>query len=484
VPTYRTLDARATGNLLVEPGLVQLTLPETDELRLWTNLEPLEAGVGEFPPALEDSALEARVVTWLRVRASATVGARLLWVGINAARVSQRAHVVGEVLPNGTGEPDQVVRLARTPVIADSVRLRVAGETWRRVDDLLAAGPEVPVADPRDPPGVRPAPSPPADVFALDPEAGEVRFGNGVHGRRPPASAPIRADYDFGAGREGNVGPGAIDTAPALPAGMTVSNPVRTWGGAEAETVAEGERHAARFLQHRDRLVGAADFDVVTRRTPGVELGRVEVLPAYDPSLLAAEPGDAPGAVTVLVLPRHDPVQPDAPLPDRAFLDAVCRYLDPRRLVTTEVFVRGPTYRGIWVSVGVDVVPGAGVAVVREGVTSALRRFLSPLPSDDPAEFQHAVTGWPLRKPVVALELVAVTARVEGVRLVNGLALAEGSGPPVEALPLAGLDLPRLLGVSVVVGDPLPLDELRGAGPDGPGPTGAVVPVPVIPEEC
>jgi Baseplate J-like protein len=484
VAAYRTLDARVSGDPLLEPAVVQLTLPEADGLGLWTNLEPLEAGVGDFPPALEDSALETRVVTWLRVRASAAVGPRLLWLGVNAARVSQRAHVVGEALPDGTGEPDQVVRLARTPVIPESVRLTVGGEPWRRVDDLLAAGPEVPVADPRDPPGARPAPAAPADVFVVDAEAGEVRFGDGLRGRRPPPRAALRADYDYGAGREGNVGPGAIGAAPALPAGMTVANPVRTWGGAEAETVAEGERHAARFLQHRDRLVSAADFEVVTRRTPGVDVGRVEVLPAFDPLLAQPEPGDAPGAVTVLVLPRHDPVQPDAPMPDRAFLDAVCRYLDPRRLVTTEVFVRGPVYRAIWVSVGIDVVPGAGVALVREDVVRALRRFLSPLPSDEPAEFPHAAAGWPLRKPVIALELLAVVARVGGVRLVPGLLLAEGSGPPVDALTLSGLDLPRLVGISVVVGDPLPLDELRGAGPAAPGPPVAVVPVPVVPQEC
>ena len=50
-----------------------------------------------------------------------------------------------------------------------------------------------------------------------------------------------------------------------------VSNPDRTWGGAEAETVAEGEKQIARHLQHRDRLVTAADFEAITLRTPGVE---------------------------------------------------------------------------------------------------------------------------------------------------------------------------------------------------------------------
>ena len=49
------------------------------------------------------------------------------------------------------------------------------------------------------------------------------------------------------------------------------------------ETVADGEKQIARHLQHRDRLVTAADFEAITLRTPGVEIGRVEVLPAFNP---------------------------------------------------------------------------------------------------------------------------------------------------------------------------------------------------------
>ena len=46
--------------------------------------------------------------------------------------------------------------------------------------------------------------------------------------------------------------------------------------------------------------------------------------------------------VTVMVVPRSDPVHPAAPRPDRQFLGAVCDWLSPRRLVTTELHVRGP----------------------------------------------------------------------------------------------------------------------------------------------
>jgi hypothetical protein len=500
VARYRSLVGQADVNVLVEPGVVQISLPDDPEaLRPWENFEPLESGAGDFPPSLEETTLADRLVTWLRIKVSAGAQASLLWAGINAAPVSQRARVAGETLPLGTGEPDQSVRLARTPVVAGTVAIEVtpapgaAPERWHEVDDLFAAGSEVAVRDPRDPPG---SPAPPrrdANVFVVDQQSGEVRFGDGIHGRRPPALAAMRADYDFGAGAAGNVGPGSIALAPALPTGIKVSNPVPTWGGAEEESVAEAEKQAARFLQHRDRLVTEEDFEAIVRRTPGIQAGRVEVLPTFNPQI--TPPAPTPGAVTVLVIPRHDALHPDAPEPDRLFLDAICRYIDPRRLVTTEVFLRGPDYSDVWVSIGVEVEAGRSIPTVREEVRRALARFLAPIDPEAPDWFEeqpatlsdalgaHPQRGWPLGKAVQRLELVAIASRVPGVRLVNDAHLAGGTDAASESVPITGLQLPRARAISVGA-TAADLDQLRGqeTAPDALPPS--VVPVPVIPESC
>lgn len=483
-PAYAMLDQRSTVDVLAEPGVLQITLPSAAGLALWSNLDPLESGVGDFPPALEDTALSDRLITWLRLRSTAAVSANLLWVGSNAAMVTQRAHVVNEALRNGTGEPDQTIRLSRAPVMPGSVRLRVttpAGQSsmWSEIADLTSAGPEVPAPDLRNPPGVTQAASPVMDVFRLDAEAGVLTFGDGAHGRRPPAGASLRADYDTTSGALGNVGVGAINNGPALPAGMRVVNPVRTWGGAAAESVAEGEKQITRYLQHRDRLVTASDFETIARRTPGVDIGRIDVLPAFHADLGSSEPGDAPGAVTLLLIPRYDPRQPDAPLPDNLFLDAVCAWLDPRRLVTTELVLRGPDYVPIYVSLGIEIVPGHSVPTVREAVKAAILRFLAPLPPLDGVEGDN---GWPLRKPVLELELLAEASRVEGVAYVNRVLLGAATGSPFSRMDLRGLQLPRVLKVDVAVGDPTPLDALRGQ--QDPAAAPAFVPVPVIPDFC
>ena len=46
------------GDVLSEPGTVEVTLPKFEELTLWNNLDPLESGVGDLPPAIDDSDVE------------------------------------------------------------------------------------------------------------------------------------------------------------------------------------------------------------------------------------------------------------------------------------------------------------------------------------------------------------------------------------------------------------------------------------------
>jgi hypothetical protein len=496
-PQYRPLAVKQDTDVFSQPGAVEVTLPAKSDLNLWNNIDPLEAGVGQLPPSLDDSSLNDRLITWLRIRPSATTPAQFLWLGINSVLITQQEHVTSELLPAGTGEPDQVVDLAQAPVLQDSVTITVINQgvttTWNPVTDLFLAGPEVPVPDLRSPPGGAQPPTAESAVFLVDAEAGQIKFGDGTHGKRPPQGATLRATYDFCLGAAGNVGPDTINTSPVLPAGFTVSNPIRTWGGADAETPEEGEKQISRYLQHRDRLVTAYDFEVITLRTPGVEIGRVEVLPAFHPELSTGRGGDAPGAVTVMLIPTFDPVNPETPSPSNEFLDTVCSYLDARRLLTTEVFLRGPEYVGIWVSIGIQVLPGVNAGPVRDAVKLAILSFLAPttggpqtLP-DDPAIVlstpQALYKGWPLGKSVIALELMAAAGRVAGVEFVQNVLLGKNrtSVPQVD---FSALQLPRVLGISVAEGEPLSLAELQGAPAAVGAATTAAAQVPVIPQEC
>ncbi len=465
---YAPLEPRQSDDVMARPGIVELRLPGADRLAYrWADtLDPLEAGSGAYPPSLADTDDDGRLVNWIRIGIGATAGGgrqtpvRLSWAGINAARVIQRATATPERLPPGTGAPDQTATLAQTPVLLDTLRITVNGLEWRRIDDLAAAPGE----------GSDDAVPAEAQVYTADRQTGTITFGTGINGARPPRDAAILAAYAHGGGLQGQVDVGALKAGPRLPAGITATNPVPTYGGSRAETLDEAERRIPGSYRRRNRLVTRDDFDEIALATPGVDLGRVETAPLLHPDL-PDQP--APGVVTVMAIPRLDPAGGDAPVPDRFVLDQICRHLAPRRLITTELHVRGPDYRDISLSVGVEVIAGFDQAPVLEAVRSAIRGFLSPLTGG------FAGTGWPLAAAVDAGEVAAEATRVDGVAKTTGVLMAGPDGSETTLVTMQGLQLPRLVSLAVAGGPPGPLapPEETETGPD-------LLPVPVIPEQC
>jgi hypothetical protein len=476
---YRRLRLLRQPDVLTSSGVVQVELPEAAALQTWTFAEPKDEGSGDYPPKVEDADVAARLVTWLRLRLArpqpagaaeqADSHARITWVGIHAARVVQAVTVVNELLGQGNGEPDQSGFLANRPVLPSSPRLVVVdvsgsppgnAQAWRLTDDLLSAGPDDP-------------------VFTLDPESGGIQFGDGLRGLRPPAGTRIYVSYQYGGGTQGNVGVGAISATRdvRLQGGYTVKNPVATSGGSAGDSQADGERQVPLVLRHRDRLVTVQDFSDIVYRTPGVDVGRVEVLPLFAPGPPAVS--DAAGVVTVMVVPRTDPVRPLWPTPDRLFLRRVCDYLDPRRLVTTEVYVRGPNYLPVYVSVGLQVSGGYFPDVVRQTASDRLHGYLSSLPPGGPEG-----KGWPLSKRLLRKDLEAVVTRVPGVDFVDSLEMGVGAPQDVAQYDLGGLDLPVLVGLSVREGSAEPIATIFNppTGPAQPGVT--LVPIPVVKVKC
>lgn len=471
---YQRVPQLQAPDVLKESGIVQLILPEPAKIRTWDFGEPLAEGKGDFPPRLDDDTLRSRLVSWIRLRMPETTEsetgsepllARFSWVGINAARVTQAVPVVNELLGQGNGEPDQVVVLANTPVLPDSLAVELqlgdnSWQQWRLTDDLLAAGTD-------------------EEVFTLDPEAGIIRFGTGLHGKRPPAGQRLRASYEYGGGPMGNVAVGEINTSPdvRLQGGYKITNPVPTSGGDDGETTSEGERNIPLYLRHRDRLVTEMDVRDITWRTPGVDIGRVDVLPQFYPP----EPArDVPGVITVMVVPQTDRTHPLWPTPDRLFLRRVCNHLDPRRLVTTEIHVRGPEYVDVHLSVGVQVRQGYYRDQVVKDVRERLRTYLSALPPGGPEE-----EGWPRNRKLLKKELEAVAARVAGVDFINSMLLGVGAALNLEDYSsLTGLKLPRLATVEVRAGEAEDLATILGEDSGATAPAVEVVPIPVTKEVC
>lgn len=462
---WRALEVLRGADILASPGVLSLRLP----LARAIGVPPAGGQGADLPPVVEDDAVAERLVAWVRIRMRRQEsGARckLGWVGINAVAVVQAERVDLELAGTGTGEPGQVFALQYQGILAGSVQVTVGDQTWMETRDLLTAGPEVAAPD-RWAPGARPSGAANAHVFTVDAAAGLIQFGDGMRGARPPAGAPVVVSYEHGGGRQGNVGIGAIDQMDQAPPFVTVTNPVPTWGGADAQTVEEAEQGASLYLRHQDRLVTEQDFHDLVLATPGVAMGRVEVLPLHHPTFGPY----LPGCVTVLAIPAGDP--DTYPEPDRTFLDRVREQIEPRRLVTTEIHIVPPAYQPFQVTVGIDCRPDRDFGPVREAVEKALRRFVSPLAGG------WEQRGWPLGQAVEAGALAAEAARVDGVASVLGLRLSSPDGHMLERLPLGALELPRLVQLSVGAGPPEEPGQIPPA-PDQP----PILPVPVVPENC
>jgi Baseplate J-like protein len=462
-----------TTSGLTRSGTVRLRLPEkTPDGRprfgAWTaaSFDPPDEdllGVGGQPPRLDDPKLADRVLAWIRVARVDPMDppVRLCFIDANMVAVEQAVTASPELLGNGAGRAGLTLQLSKTPVITGTEVIQVrpgsTWENWTRVDDIALAGPDDP-------------------FYALDPIAGTVAFGDGVHGRIPLPGQAIRClAYRYGGGVQGNVGAGAISRVRGQP--LRASNPLPATGGQDAEPVAAAQARIPTVLRNRDRAVCAEDFRDIALATPGVQIRRVEVLPRHKPFERA---DGIPGVVTLIVLPAYDQLTPDTPTPDREMLRRVCAWLEPRRLVTTELYVTPPEYVPVDIAIAVEPEPGTGEETVRNWVELALRQHFAPLPPYGPAG-----AGWPFGRAVRDRDAEAAALRVEGVQVVNDVVVqgtemaADGAATDVTGTVLLhAWQLPVLRKVRAALGKVLP-----SLDPDPPPPSGGI-PVPVRKEKC
>jgi hypothetical protein len=438
---------------MVTTGVVKVELPSPLPV-----LGPTDGGA-ESPPPLTDERLAEQVIAWLQVSRPKTPDSgdaihRVRWVGLNAVSAIQARTAAPELLGVGTGDGGQVYSLSRTPVLPGTVRLEVeepdGWQEWEEVENLGGSGVD-------------------ARHYTVDLDHGLVAFGNGAgRARVPQIGERIRVvSYRYGGGVVGNVAAGAITSVTGT-GGVSVANPLPAVGGADRVTLTEALDAIPTEVHRRDRAVTTDDFAALARQVSGV--ARAEALALLHPDALSVP---AAGVVSVVVFPDEDTRDPAAPLPDLGLLRRVADHLDARRLVTTELYVIPPDYRKLSMSVGVAVRAGHQVDAVRRWVEQILRQYLAPVPPLGPDG-----RGWPLGRAVRRAELEAVAVQVDGVEFMTGLLMAEPGGGPLDLLALERWQVPELVELTVVAGDPLPLGTpYEPAPPDK-------TPVPLPPDVC
>ena len=150
--------------------------------------------------------------------------------------------------------------------------------SWHRIRSLSMAGPE-------------------DRVYELDPNTGELTFGNGVNGKIPPRGTDnIRIVIVYGGGEKGNAPEGALEgfLAP-IPKIAEVKNITPMTGGVDRIPRERIEFYGNKVLRHRGRAVSPRDFEEIVL-SGFADAEQVKCFSDTD-----AEGREAPGHVCVVV---------------------------------------------------------------------------------------------------------------------------------------------------------------------------------------
>ena len=399
---------------------------------------------------------------WLRLRpATGATGVDLgAWqpvvrgLFVNGVPAKQARTIVQEILGSSLGEPSLALELAETPVLPETLELRVREQLsedeqealeeerrrsilgsgrppseappvvgtvagvdgtwvlWRRVDSFIGTDGD-------------------ARVYRLDPATGRVTFGNGRQGKVPPAgNDAIRAfRYQQGGGRQGNA-PAWSDLAvkSALEGIEAVVLPVDAAGGVDNPDPVTLLDTAPARLRHAGRALAVADYEALA------------VAAAPEVVRARCAPPERPGDPIRVAIALRDGTR--RPVPSLALRAAVARTLHSAGwggLPTRRLRVDPPSYVAVAVTVRLRV-PAALAAQVEQAATAALVELLHPTDGGPDGR------GWPFGRRLWESDVLRTLDGVDGIDRVDGVELTRLDGRPLDAMPADGL-------VSAAAGD-------------------------------
>lgn len=194
------------------------------------------------------------------------------------------------------------------------------------------------------------------------------------------------------------------------------------WQPSANTALADEIRETVQGIRQINRAITRKDFETLSLAAD-TRVARTRCVPRRD--LESENPfaatTDRPGHISVIIVPRSGESNPR---PDGDLIAAVASYLEPRRLLTTNVHVVAPRYFTIGVQITLVLKPDALEDQVRNQAILALKAFFRPV-ADRP---DAAV--WPFGRNVFVSEVYEILDTLAGVDYV------QKSIDPVTRLPL------------------------------------------------
>ena len=234
-----------------------------------------------------------------------------------------KLHALGQ----GNGFPGQRIVLEEKGILPEHLSLLIEDELyprtfrlWRWVEDFGRSGPE-------------------DRVFSFDEEENAIIFGDGICGCVPEGQI-LLAGCCLTRGPAGNIKAGRIHRAAGLAMErMAISNITEGRGGAWAETYRDCFLKVQRMLKRPRTAVTAKDVEDRIKRTPGLLLEAVKVLPAHEVRQFAKNVSD-PNLYTMIRPVGHKPGAPIHP----GYRLNILRYMEHYRPVGSQIILFPPEY--------------------------------------------------------------------------------------------------------------------------------------------
>jgi len=250
---------------------------------------------------------------------------------------------------------------------------------------------------------------------------GTVSFGDGRHGRLPPAGGNnVRLSYASGGGARGNAPVSTVkQLRTTIPYVESVTNVDAASGGQDAQDAPSTQYSALAWLRHRDRAVCLEDYAALALRA-SPEVARAVALGVDElrglKRLALDRPADPPrsGIVGVSIVPHSGVPEPQ---PSRALLANVKRYLDACRPAGVELILFGPSYVRVNVLAALAISGDAQFAHVAAQCEQRLNSFLHPLTGGRDGR------GWDFGERPHASDFHRVLDGVDGLDYVESLRL-------------------------------------------------------------
>ena len=355
---------------------------------------------------------------------------RLVRVAANALPVAQHA-TFRRRFP-ATGRPGQIVQIEPQSLFRNDEAAE--GRVWRLVDgpDALSVsvseGQEWPVWQPG---GLEEA-GPEDNVYARDEQIDgsriELRFGNGVNGRKPALGTTIEVTrLRLSCGFGGNVVSRLEWLLDGHRTRWTNREPIR--GGKDAQD-AGSTLAAVRDILRSERVLATSEQikRAVDALPDAFGIERVEVEDGWErgrrsPRVAATR--------TLIVVRRGSGTETPA------WRRSIARRLTPRIAIGERLLVEAPVYRDFRIEAEVTVAASRRA----EEVVGAIQRDLA----ERFGVVKSARPAWPLGRDVDATALGGWIRRVDGVAGVLAVTLRDNSGRALDSVRVGRGELPRLI---------------------------------------